>query len=504
MRITSALALTAVAATAFLSNHAAHAESQVLELTSENFEEKVPQEKLILVNFYAPWCGHCQKLEPEYEKAAVELKESGIPLAKVDCESQSSLCKKYDVSGYPTLKLFKEGSALGYKGTRNAEDIVMYMKRHAGPATRSLKPEELDEFIASSDIVVVAVIPSEKSTTQMTEDLEAIANYYRDDFQFGLVETSPELKDGGPGVILYKTFDEGKNILEGDFTDRSLRDFVRSNAVPILADMGPKNYMHYMDAKTPLAYLFYSTAEEREKFATDLEPLAKEMRGKLNFAFVNANKFGAHADNVGLKSEWPAFSIQDVVTAEKYPLEQKTDEPVTIERIKKHVDAFLRGDFIFNIKSEPVPEGNDGPIKIVVGHSYESIVEDMDKDVLIEFYAPWCGFCQKLEPTYKEIGEMFKGTNIVIAKMDATANDIPVTAPFSVSGYPTFMFRKAGSQDYIEYSGQQSKEAIVEFLKENAVNKVDVNINDTANEVVPDEAANKVKDRADSEVRDEL
>jgi len=45
--------------------------------------------------------------EPEFEKAAEELKKSDIPLAKVDCTEQSDLCKDYEVTAYPTLKIFK-------------------------------------------------------------------------------------------------------------------------------------------------------------------------------------------------------------------------------------------------------------------------------------------------------------------------------------------------------------------------------------------------------------
>uniref|UniRef100_A0A8D2AR38 Protein disulfide-isomerase A3 n=1 Tax=Sciurus vulgaris TaxID=55149 RepID=A0A8D2AR38_SCIVU len=68
---------------------------------------------------------------------------------------------------------------------------------------------------------------------------------------------------------------------------------------------------------------------------------------------------------------------------------------------------------------------NDGPIKVVVAENFDERVNNENKDVLIEFYAPWCGHCKNLEPKYKELGEkLSKDPNIVIAKMDATANDV--------------------------------------------------------------------------------
>lgn len=76
-------------------------ESAVLSLTASDFDEKVNSENLILVEFFAPWCGHCKALAPHYDEASLNLKEKGIPLAKVDCVEQADLCQQHGVGGYP-------------------------------------------------------------------------------------------------------------------------------------------------------------------------------------------------------------------------------------------------------------------------------------------------------------------------------------------------------------------------------------------------------------------
>lgn len=119
------------------------------------------------------------------------------------------------------------------------------------------------------------------------------------------------------------------------------------------------------------------------------------------------------------------------------------------------------------VKSQPLPKNNKGPVKVVVGKTFDDIVMDTNKDVLIEFYAPWCGHCKKLEPDYVALGKKYKGEkNLVIAKMDATANDVP-NDNYKVEGFPTIYFAPRNSkQSPVKFEGgDRTVEGLSKFLE---------------------------------------
>lgn len=137
------------------------------------------------------------------------------------------------------------------------------------------------------------------------------------------------------------------------------------------------------------------------------------------------------------------------------------------------MDDFVAGKIEASIKSEPIPEKQDGPVTVVVAKNYHDIVLDDTKDVLLEFYAPWCGHCKSLAPKYDELAGLFKGhaDKVVIAKVDATANDVPD----EIQGFPTIKLFKAGEKDTpIDYSGARTVEDLANFIRDNGSHNVDV------------------------------
>ena len=110
-------------------------------------------------------------------------------------------------------------------------------------------------------------------------------------------------------------------------------------------------------------------------------------------ATINAKDFGQHAGNLNLEvDKFPAFAIQDVAKNGKYPFDQS--KKLTEKAIGAFVQDFVDGKIKPSVKSEPIPEKQEGPVTVIVAHNFQEVVIDNDKDVLVEFYAPWCGHCK--------------------------------------------------------------------------------------------------------------
>ncbi|XP_048338014.1 protein disulfide-isomerase A3 [Sphaerodactylus townsendi] len=456
--------------------------SDVLELSDDDFESGLADRNLALVEFYAPWCGHCKRLAPEYESAATRLKGI-VPLVKVDCTANSNTCNKYGVSGYPTLKIFRNGEESGtYDGPRTADGIVTHLKKQAGPASVALRGEVFEKFISEKDSAVVGFF-KELFGDAHSEFMKA-ASTLRDNYRFG--HTSDEelirkYEPDGEGIILFRPphlankFEESSvRYTEDKITTGKVKKFIQENIFGICPHMTEDNKELIQGKDLLVAY--YDVDYEKNPKGSNYwrNRVMKVARSfldaghTLNFAVANQKTFSHEISEFGLESTTGDIPVVAIRTAkgEKYVMQEEFSRDGKV--LERFLQDYFDGNLKRYLKSEPIPENNDGPVKVVVAENFDELVNDGSKDVLVEFYAPWCGHCKNLEPKYKELAEkLSKDPNVVIAKMDATANDVP--SPYEVRGFPTIYFAPAGSkQSPKKYEGGREVSDFINYLKREA------------------------------------
>ncbi|KPA86784.1 putative mitochondrial protein disulfide isomerase [Leptomonas pyrrhocoris] len=120
----------------------------IVQMTKSSFNELVGKKKAALVEFYAPWCGHCKHMAPAYtELGAAFLRSSRakdlLVIGKVDSTQEQELGKRFDVKGFPTILYFPAGSTtpVKYEGLRTADDFVKFLSSKIPGLLMSLPQE---------------------------------------------------------------------------------------------------------------------------------------------------------------------------------------------------------------------------------------------------------------------------------------------------------------------------------------------------------------------------
>ncbi|KAL5559636.1 hypothetical protein UlMin_035847 [Ulmus minor] len=449
----------------------------VLTLDNSNFSETVSKHDFIVVEFYAPWCGHCKNLAPEYEKAASILSSNNPPviLAKVDAneESNKGIASEFEVRGFPTIKILRNGGKTQqeYKGPRDAEGIVEYLKKQSGPASVEIKTaEDASSLVADKKIAIVGVFP--KFAGEEYENYIALTEKLRSDYDFGHTLDAKFLPRGetsvnGPVVRLFKPFDE-LFVDSKDFQVDALEKFIEESSVPIVTEFNkdPSNHpfvVKFFNSPNAKAMLFLNFASDSaEAFRSKYREVAEKYRAEgISFLVGDIEASQGAFQYFGLKEDQVPLIVVQTNDGQKYL--KPNLEP---DHIAPWVKEYKDGNVKPYKKSEPIPEKNDEPVKVVVADTLQDIVFNSGKNVLLEFYAPWCGHCKKLAPILDEVSVSYESDpDVVIAKLDATANDIP-TDTFDVQGYPTLYFRSA-SGNLSQYDGDRTKEEIIAFIEKN-------------------------------------
>ncbi|KAL7156071.1 hypothetical protein ABFS83_03G118500 [Erythranthe nasuta] len=214
-------------------------DGKVLELHDSNFNAAISNFDYVLVDFYAPWCGHCKRLAPELDKAAPILAGLNPPVvvAKVDADKYRKIGSEHDIDGYPTLKVFMHGVPTEYNGPRKADLLIQFLTKFVAPAVTNLSSDSaIKSFIESAGVnfpVFIGFGLNESMISNMAAKYKkkawfSVANDFSEDimslYDFDKV---PAL------AAIHPAYNE-QSIFYGPFEEKFLEDYIKQSLIPLV------------------------------------------------------------------------------------------------------------------------------------------------------------------------------------------------------------------------------------------------------------------------------
>lgn len=353
-------------------------------------------------------------------------------------------------------------------GGRQAADIVNWLKKKTGPPAQELKTvEEAKAFIDKDKVVIIGFFKDQTSDNAKVF-LDAAASI--DDQPFAITSDEAVFAEYGAecgNIMLFKQFDEGKVLFEGKYKVQEIKKFAATNSLPLVVDFNHETAQKIFGGEIKSHLLLFLNKDE-DHFNTVSEAarsIAKPFRDQLLFVTIDTKEEDHQRimEFFGMKKEEVPAARLIRLEEDMAKYKPETND-LSAESLKEFVQAFLDGKLKQHLLSQELPEDWDKePVKVLVASNFDEVVMDKTKDVLVEFYAPWCGHCKQLVPIYDKVAEHFKDNDaILVTKMDATVNELEHT---KVTSFPTLKLYTKEHNKVVEYNGPRTFEGLTKFLE---------------------------------------
>jgi len=272
-----------------------------------------------------------------------------------------------------------------------------------------------------------------------------------------------------PGLRMFFPHDETAVSFTGNMQSaEDIEAWVKAHRHPMVTAFDGDTAAQLFGDGRPILFLFRDKDEKGEAAEGELRKTAVGLQRRLLVSIAGSSEPMDQRlmDYVSVEpEELPTVRLvsNPMASMVKYKLEGEVTEATLSAFVRDFEAQRLKP----HLKSEAVPASQPGPVHVLVGSTFDSVVKDTNKDVLVEFYAPWCGHCKKLEPVYRDVAKKLENVGtMVIAKMDATANDVEGV---DIEGFPTIKFWRANKKDEpVDYDGDRDVDSFINWLEEKA------------------------------------
>jgi protein disulfide-isomerase-like protein len=461
----------------------------------ESFEAAKSKYSALMVEFYAPWCGHCKTLEPQYEQAASSLKKfrnTGVVLAKMDASAEvnKNAAAAEGIEGFPTLKMYTKGKAPeDYSGERDADSIVAYMKKYAGSPVKRIKyATEMEKYVDSEDVTVIGFFKDYKGDEAKAFELCATAY---ESTPFAMSSSKVLATKYGvemPAVVLKKKFDEGHaELLEASSEKHEklanvISKFVDTNKNPVTWEFSEAQQTEILQGM-PQRFLWGFVDKgtvEWNATAAAFKEIGVGNRGFVKQVMVDAYSNPDIIDYFMMTNDvLPVIMVIDIHPhtgrQRQFRLTEAESNDISADILTNFLEGYKNGTVTQYWRSQELPDPEEEAetnVKTAVALNFKELVMGEGYDALVEFYAPWCDHCRNLEPKFAKLGDKYsKVDHVRIVKCDFTNNEVD-HHNIVIEAAPTIYFFKDGDKmDPVEYKGDMDAQGMSDFIMERATKK---------------------------------
>ncbi|RWR73400.1 protein disulfide isomerase-like protein 1-5 [Cinnamomum micranthum f. kanehirae] len=447
------------------------AQRVVLELSNENAKRIIDGNEYVLLLGYAPWCHRSAEMMPQFAEAAMALKEMGSPLllAKLDAERHAKAASLLGIKGFPTLLLFVNGSSHPYTGGFTGEEIVIWARKRTGvPIIRLSSVTVAEEFLKKHQMFAVGLFENFEG-----HDYEEFVKAATADNEIQFVETNnidvavvlfPDARPKNNFLGLVKSGPERYETFEDSFEEGKILQFLDYNKFPLVTVLTEFNSIRVHSSPIKVQVYIFAEAVDFNKLLPLLQNVARKFKSKILFVYADTaddNLAKPFLTLFGLESEEPIVAAFDNENGSKYLLESD----LTANSLEEFCHGLLHGTLSPYYKSEPIPD-TKGIVHAVVGKTFDTLVLNSDKNVLLEVYTPWCINCEAVSKQIEQLAKHFEGLDsIIFARIDASLNEHP---KLQINDYPSLLFYPSGDKlNPIKLSKKPSLKELVMFINAN-------------------------------------
>lgn len=452
----------------------------VLELNNDNAKRVIDENEYVMVLGYAPWCMRSAELMPRFAEAASALKELGSSLlmAKLDAERYPKAASTLGIKGFPTLLLFVNGSAQPYSGGFTSEEIVIWARKRTGaPVIKISSHIEANEFLKKHSTFVVGLFENFEGP-----DYEEFIRAATSDNEVQFIETSsleiakvlfPDAKPTYPFLGLTKSELERYTAYEDTFNVDRILQFLDNNKFPLITVLTELNSAQVYSSTKKLQVYVFAEADDLKKLTEPLQEVARKFKSKIMLVFVDIKE-----ENLA-KPFLTLFGLEDsedtVVTAFDYKNSFKylLESDPTPTKIEEFCLGLFHGTLSPFYKSQPIPDNKDASILTVVGKTFDDLVLQSPKNILLEVHTPWCITCEATSKQMEKLAKHFRGLeDLVFARIDASENEHP---KLQVEEYPTLLFYTSkDKQNPIRFSTKSGSKELASLINKHLKNQDDI------------------------------